>query len=120
MRTVKLLERRRMKQYASRNFALMLMSAAKTKERVVKRSKEKEKKIPSNKSCFHLNKEAKDNRLGYLGDQEDYFSMATSVVCDNAAVRGFELLKLSGNVEIDWGRDRNSESKTHRGMTVCS
>lgn len=46
--------------------------------------------------------------------------MATSVVCDNAAVRGFELLKLSGNAEIDGERDRNSESKTHGGMTVCS
>lgn len=27
--------------------------------------------------------------------------MATSVVCDNAAVQGFELLKLSENAEID-------------------
>lgn len=32
--------------------------------------------------------------------------MATSVVCDNAAVRGFELLKLSGNAEIDGTRER--------------
>lgn len=29
--------------------------------------------------------------------------MATSVVCDNTAVREFELLKLSGNAEIDGG-----------------
>ncbi|KAL7886162.1 hypothetical protein AOLI_G00064570 [Acnodon oligacanthus] len=33
--------------------------------------------IPRNKSCFHLNKASKDNRLGYLGDQEDFFAMAT-------------------------------------------
>lgn len=45
--------------------------------------------------------------------------MATSVVCDNAAVRGFELLKLSGNAEIDGG-ERNSESETHGGLSVCS
>lgn len=70
-----------------------------------KKKRRKNKQIPSNKSCFHLNKEAKDNRLGYLGDTEDYFSMATSVVCDNAAVRGFELLKLSGNAQIDGERD---------------
>lgn len=35
--------------------------------------------------------------------------MATSVVCDNAAVRGFELLKLSGNAEIDGERERLRE-----------
>lgn len=45
--------------------------------------------------------------------------MATSVVCDNAAVRGFELLKLSGNAEIDGGRERDSESETHGGLSVC-
>lgn len=44
--------------------------------------------------------------------------MATSVVCDNAAVRGFELLKLSGNAEIDGG-ERNSESETHGGLSCA-
>lgn len=34
--------------------------------------------------------------------------MATSVVCDNAAVRGFELLKLSGNAEIDGEREEET------------
>lgn len=37
--------------------------------------------------------------------------MATSVVCDNAAVRGFELLKLSGNAEIDGERERPMEGR---------
>ena len=54
--------------------------------------------------------------------------MATSVVCDNAAVRGFELLKLSGNAERDGEREREREreresereSETHGGLSVCS
>lgn len=43
--------------------------------------------------------------------------MATSVVCDNAAVRGFELLKLSGNAEIDGERD--SETRARNENTHC-
>lgn len=45
--------------------------------------------------------------------------MATSVVCDNAAVRGFELLKLSGNAEIDGEREREGETQRVRPMEGC-
>lgn len=44
--------------------------------------------------------------------------MATSVVCDNAAVRGFEPLKLSGNAEIDGERERVRPVLVMRTHTV--
>lgn len=81
-KTDKLLERRRRKQCASRDCVTLMLARETEEESEEKRrrrenKKKKTKSIPSNKSCFHLNKEGKDNRLGYLGDQEDYFSMAT-------------------------------------------
>lgn len=46
--------------------------------------------------------------------------MATSVVCDNAAVRGFELLKLSGNAEIDGERGRERLREWDPRRAVCT